>query len=384
MTTENQDRALKIALVAPYDLSTPGGVNAHIRSLASSLRRLGHEATIYGPASKQGALEPGEIGLGGSLGVHFGGTVSGMGLNPLLDRKIRGILRRERFDVVHVHEPLTPILPWLFLRNARAPIVGTFHVHREEGHSVYAAFSWFLKMWSRRLDYRIAVSEAARQTVARYFPGDYDMLPNGVDVARYSEPTEPPPLTPGRREIVFVGRLEGRKGLEYLIRAIPSVVADAPNARLVVVGDGPEREDCEQLARDLCPDGAVLFAGAVDENAKAGYLQAAEIFCSPATHGESFGIVLLEAMAAGRPIVASAIEGYAGLLVADEAGLLVPPRDPDALAAALIHLLDNEAERTALGRRAAEAAEKYDWLAIARRIEAIYRRLLERETVRPG
>jgi phosphatidylinositol alpha-mannosyltransferase len=367
--------ALKIALVAPYDLSVPGGVNAHIRSLASSLRKLGHEVIVYGPASKRDALEPDEVGLGGALNVHVGGTVSGMGLNPILDRKVGKVLQAEDFDVIHIHEPLTPILPWLFLRNARAPKVGTFHVHREEGHSVYAAFSWYLKRWAKRLDYRIAVSEAARQTVSRYFPGDYDMLPNGVDVARYRDPGPSPQLPPGHRNIVFVGRLEGRKGLEYLIRAMPRVLAEVPCARLIVVGDGPERKACEELVAAIAPS-AVHFAGAVDDDAKVGYLQAADIFCSPATHGESFGIVLLEAMAAGRPIVASAIEGYAGLLVADDAGLLVPPRDPEALASALVHLLHDEAARLQLGQRAAAAALKYDWLSIAGRIEEIYRRLI--------
>jgi phosphatidylinositol alpha-mannosyltransferase len=375
---EQQPRPLKVALAAPYDLSVPGGVNAHIRSLASSLRKLGHEAIVYGPASRQGALEPGEVGLGGAIDLHIGGTVSGMGLNPLLDRKVRKLLEGEGFDIVHVHEPLTPILPWLFVRNAKAPLVGTFHVHREEGHAIYAAFSWFLKTWARRLDYRIAVSEAARQTVAQYFPGEYDMLPNGVDVARYRDPPGLTPLDTDHRDVVFVGRLEGRKGLEYLIQAMPAVRAEVPTARLVVVGDGPERERCEELAEGLGPEG-VVFAGAVDDDAKAGYLHGAEIFCSPATHGESFGIVLLEAMAAGRPIVASAIEGYAGLLVADDAGLLVPPRDPRALAAAIVHLLGDDAARAELGRRAADAALKYDWLTIASKIEAIYRRLLNGE-----
>lgn len=370
-----QQPPLKIGLVAPYDLSYPGGVNAHIRSLATSLRKLGHEAIVYGPDSGRGSLEAGEIGVGGAIGIHFGGTVSGMGLNPLLDRKVRKILDSERFDIVHIHEPLTPILPWLFLRNAKAPKVGTFHVHREEGHSVYAAFSWYLKRWAKRLDYRIAVSEAARQTVAQYFPGDYDMLPNGVDVARYRDPAEPPALEKGHRNIVFVGRLEGRKGLEYLIRAMPRVLAEVADVRLIVVGDGPERKTCEELAEEVCP-GAVSFVGAVGDDAKAGYLQAADVFCSPATHGESFGIVLLEAMASGRAIVASAIEGYAGLLVADDAGLLVPPRDPEALASALVHLLRDETARRQLGEKAAAAALKYDWLSIAGRIEEIYRRLI--------
>lgn len=370
-----QQPPLKIGLVAPYDLSYPGGVNAHIRSLATSLRKLGHEAIVYGPDSRRGSLEAGEIGVGGAIGIHFGGTVSGMGLNPLLDRKVRKILDSERFDIVHIHEPLTPILPWLFLGNAKAPKVGTFHVHREEGHSVYAAFSWYLKRWAKRLDYRIAVSEAARQTVAQYFPGDYDMLPNGVDVARYRDPAEPPALEKGYRNIVFVGRLEGRKGLEYLIRAMPRVLAEVADVRLIVVGDGPERKTCEELAEEVCP-GAVSFVGAVGDDAKAGYLQAADVFCSPATHGESFGIVLLEAMASGRAIVASAIEGYAGLLVADDAGLLVPPRDPEALASALVHLLRDETARRQLGEKAAAAALKYDWLSIAGRIEEIYRRLI--------
>ncbi|MEX2238777.1 MAG: glycosyltransferase family 4 protein [Dehalococcoidia bacterium] len=367
---------LKIALVAPYDLSVPGGVNAHIRSLASALRGLGHEAQIYGPASQPQRLPAGEYGMGGSLPISLAGTVSGLSLNPMLDRQVRDILRRERFDVVHIHEPMTPMLPWLFLRNARVPRVGTFHVHREDGHRVYAAFGWFLRRLMKMVDARIAVSEAARQTVAQYFPGEYEMLPNGVEVARFRGSTfDREVLSPGFRDILFLGRLEGRKGVTYLLRAMPMVLRSFPDARLVIVGDGPERAQAEALARTLSPQ-SVVFAGPVDDESKPAYFRSAEIFCSPATHGESFGIVLLEAMAAGKPIVASAIEGYAGLLLRDDAGLLVPPRDPEALATAIIKLLSDDALRSRLGQRAAAAAQKYDWQAIAQRIEAIYRELI--------
>lgn len=372
-------RPLKIALVAPYDLSVPGGVNAHIRSLASALRVLGHEVLVYGPASDSSRLGPGEEAVGGAIALNIGGTVSGLGLNPLLQRRVNSILRSERFDVVHIHEPLAPMVPLLFLRSARCATVGTFHVHRESGHAIYAASSWLLKRWVKLLDCRIAVSEAARQTAARYFPGPYEMIPNGVDFERFNAPApRPRALCSGHRHLLFVGRLEGRKGLPYLLQAMPPLVRRFPDVHLVVVGEGPERAEDERFAAMLAP-GAVSFVGPVVDAELPGYFQGADVFVSPATGGESFGIVLLEAMAAGKPIVASAIEGYAGLLVKDEAGLLVPPRDPEALAAALTRVLDDDKLRDQLGNSAETAARKYDWLALARRIETLYRRIqLER------
>jgi phosphatidylinositol alpha-mannosyltransferase len=365
--------------VSPYDLALPGGVPSHIRAQADALRRRGHVVQVYGPASDRGRLRPGERALGGAIALNVGGTVSGLGLSPLADGRVRALLRRDRFDVVHLHEPLTPLLPWLFLVHARVPLVGTFHVHREGGHRLYAAARPLLGRLIARLDHRIAVSAAARRTVARHFPGRYDIIPNGIDGERFRA-RSPAPAGPahGGPAILFVGRIEARKGLSYLVRALPAVRARVPAARLVVAGDGPERPAVERLVRALGLEAGVHFAGRVPDERLPAYFHAADVVCAPATGGESFGVVLLEAMAAGRAVVASAIAGYAELLGPSRAGLLVPPADPAALAQAIVRLLQDETLRRALGERARTVAQTYDWRVLVGRIEDIYLRLVRR------
>jgi phosphatidylinositol alpha-mannosyltransferase len=362
--------ALRIAIVAPYDLSTAGGVNNQIRAQAAALRRRGHGIQIFGPAS--GPLTNGERSLGRTISVTVSGTESGLGVDP---RAIRTIarMRRESFDVIHIHEPMTPIVPWLVLLQSTAPLVGTFHVHREEGHRLYALSAWALRPLARRLRARIAVSDAARRTVEPHFPGTYEIVPNGIDVDWFREPRpRPPALADSLRYVLYVGRLEPRKGVEYLIRAMATVQRTTPEIALVVIGDGQERASLTALARDL---GALVhFVGRAGDEELPAYFQAADIVCSPALGGESFGIVLLEAMACGTPIVASRIDGYAALVGSSGCAQLVTPGDADGLARGLVELLQSPDERRVMGARGALAARAYDWTAIAERLEGIYRR----------
>lgn len=366
---------LRIGLFAPYDLSSPGGVNTQIRAQARALRERGHTVTIHGPASAP--LADGEVALGGSSRVTLGGTESGLGLNPFNARRVAEVFRDSTFDVVHVHEPLTPIVPWFVLRQARAPIVGTFHVHRERGHRLYEAGRPFLRTLMRRVAYRIAVSESARRTVAEHFPGSYHIVPNGIDVDGFAAPRpRPPAFAPGMRHVLYVGRLEPRKGLEFLIRAMPRVAERAPATRLLIVGDGPDRGKLESLARAVRCD--VRFDGRVGDDDLPAYFQACDVVCSPATGGESFGIVLLEAMACRTPVVASRIDGYAGLRGDNDCAVLVAPEDSDALAAALADLLRDEERRHAIGGRAYARAQQFDWRVLAGALESIYYNLLSR------
>jgi phosphatidylinositol alpha-mannosyltransferase len=250
-------------------------------------------------------------------------------------------------------------------------------VHREQGHRLYAAGRPFLRRLMRHVTYRIAVSEPARRTVAEHFPGSYRIVPNGIDVDGFAAPRErPSAFALGVPHVLYVGRLEPRKGLEHLIRAMPRVSDRAPSARLVVVGDGPERARLESLARTLGAD--VRFAGRVGDDELPAYVQACDVLCSPATGGESFGIVLLEAMACRTPVVASRIDGYARLMGEDDCALLVAPEDADALAAALGDLLSDEAARRRIGARAYARARQFDWPAIAGELESIYYNLLGR------
>jgi phosphatidylinositol alpha-mannosyltransferase len=362
---------MRVALVAPYDLSVAGGVNNQIRAQACALRRLGHDVRIFGPAS--GAVGDGEVALGRTIKVTLGGTVSGLGVDPRAWSAVQRLLR-DPFDVVHVHEPFTPLVPWLVTLGSRAPLVGTFHVHREEGHRLYGATSWMLRPLARRLRARIAVSDAARRTVEPHFPGRYDIVPNGIDVRRFQVARPRPLFMPeDRRWVLYVGRLEPRKGVDVLVYAMNRVQKRAPEAALLVVGNGPERQRLEGLAR--ATGISVVFAGAVPDDELAACLQAADLVCSPALGGESFGIVLLEAMASGKPIVASRIEGYAELIGEADCARLVPPGEDGPLAAELLALLSNEALRRRLGACGAEDVRQYDWDAIAGRLVEIYRRV---------
>jgi phosphatidyl-myo-inositol alpha-mannosyltransferase len=366
---------LRIALVAPYDLARDGGIGTHIRAQARALRVRGHAVTVLGPASAP--LAGGEIALGGSQRVTLGGTESGLGLNPLTARRIATLFDATRFDIVHVHEPLTPLVPWLVLRRAKAPIVGTFHVHREQGHRLYAAGRPVLERLMRRVAFRIAVSDAARRTVASHFPGAYEIVPNGIDLDRFRAPCPRPTVFAGNRQhILYVGRLEPRKGVAHLIRAMRHVQDRAPSARLMIAGEGPDRASLETLARDIGVD--ATFTGRIPDAELPAYYQASDVVSAPAVGGESFGLVLLEAMACGKPVVASRIDGYDGLVGDSDSARLVAPADADALAGALATLLNDEAQRRALGIRGAAHAVRFDWGAIVVRLESIYSGLLER------
>ncbi len=335
------NRPLRIAIIAPYDLSADGGINNQIRAQARALRSLGHVVQIAGPAS--GPLHDGELALGGSVAVTLGGTESGLGVDPRAFRAV-GRLLRQAFDVIHIHEPLTPLVPWLVLVRAHAPLVGTFHVHREEGHRLYASWAWALQPLARRLRARIAVSDAARRTVAAHFPAEYEIVPNGIDTDAFRIPRPRPAAMPADRRIVlYVGRLEPRKGVEHVIRAMPLVQQHVPDAMLLVIGDGVDRGQLTALAAAL--GAAAHFAGRVADEDLPAYYQSADVVCSPALGGESFGVVLLEAMASRTAIVASRIDGYAALVGDADCGRLVPPADAEAIAAALCPLLDDRPGR---------------------------------------
>ncbi|MGH2751072.1 MAG: glycosyltransferase family 4 protein [Actinomycetota bacterium] len=361
---------MKIAIVCPYAWDRFGGVQTHVRAQASTLRERGHEVTVIAPRTWLAPRPPGDleqvdeaVRIGRAVSIPANGSLAPITFGPVAAAGIRRTLGELRPDVVHLHEPLIPSLSGLALLNASAPCVGTFHASSEASMAYWTARP-FLKGAIDRLRVRIVVSEAARDLIARYFPGSYEQIPNGVEVSRYRA-SSPVDLGAGRT-VLFLGRFERRKGLEVLIQAMARL-RDL-SAKLVVVGTGPERRACRALAERL--EVEVQFIGAVHDDLKAGIFRSVDVYCAPALGGESFGIVLIEAMAAGAPVVCSDLPGFRA--VAGDAALLVPPDDVGALAVALRAVLaDVERARTmsAAGRA---VANRFDWRLLGERLEDVY------------
>ncbi|MPZ50154.1 MAG: glycosyltransferase [Dehalococcoidia bacterium] len=369
---------MKIGLVSPYDLAVPGGVNSHIHHLAENFTALGHEVRLIAPSSDISKLGPNSIAIGRPRSIPAGGSIARMAISPRLAQPVRRILAEEAFDVVHVHEPLVSFLPIQFLRFSNAVNVGTFHAARESGARLYIYTRRLLSHSFRRLDGKIAVSRAAAGLIAPHFPGYYNIIPNGVDVERFSAPAEPlTRLNDGKVNILFVGRLEKRKGLSYLLRAFAQVKAARPDTRLLIVGgyDARQKRGYERWVKESgLPD--VEFVGVVSNEELPRYHHSAQIFCAPNTGNESQGIILLEAMAAGCPVVASNIDGFADVLTHGVEGLLVRPKDADALAGALLDLVDNPSLRSAMGARGSERAQYFSWEQVSQRVLSYYERLM--------
>jgi phosphatidylinositol alpha-mannosyltransferase len=377
---------MKIGLVSPYDLSVPGGVNSHIHHLADHFEAMGHDVRLIAPASDLRHLRSNAIAIGRPAAIPAGGSIARMSMSPRLANPVRAVLREERFDVVHVHEPLVSFLPIQFLRFSDAINVGTFHAARESGARLYTYTRRLLMASFRRLDGKIAVSQAAAALIAPHFPGYYNIIPNGVEVERFAAEQAPlPQFDDGMLNILFVGRLEKRKGLRYLLSAYGCVKAARPRTRLVVVGgaDSRQRRAYERIVAETGLRD-VVFAGYVSDDELPRYHHSAHVFCAPNTGNESQGIVLLEAMAAGLPVVASNISGFAGVITHGVDGMLVRPKDSDALAEALIELVDDADRRNAMSERGRERAQHFSWDRVSQRVLSYYERLAYEKGLVPG
>jgi len=377
---------VKIGIVSQSYYPRYGGVTEHVHHTAVELRRRGHDVRIITSRFRRGETPEsnGVIRLGYNVLVPFNRAFVDFTLGMRLRSQLRGIFRDQQFDLIHTHCPTAPSLPILAIQTASCPQVGTFHT--TGGRSMLQdAFQPLLTDVVGRLDARIAVSETAADTARLYYPGDYAVIPNGVDMERF-QPSNAPFAEwrdPDRINLLFVGRLDPRKGLQVLLEAMPEIVRRTNGrARLLVIGDSYLRPRFEASVSREARD-HVRFLGHVPSSDLPRWYATGDIFVSPATGNESFGIVLVEAMAAGRAVVASDIPGYRSVVTPELNGLVAPPGDAVGLAAAIVRLAQDPALRRRLSVAGRERAGDFAWPRVADRLEAVYRDVLSRRSPVP-
>ncbi|WP_422747818.1 glycosyltransferase family 4 protein [Mycobacterium sp. WMMD1722] len=364
---------MRIGMVCPYSFDVPGGVQSHVLQLAEVMRRRGHDVSVLAPSSPDADLPDYVVSGGKAVPIPYNGSVARLRFGPATHRRVKKWLCHGDFDVLHLHEPNAPSLSMLALQAAQGPIVATFHTSTTKSLTL-SVFQGILRPYHEKIVGRIAVSDLARRWQMEALGSDAVEIPNGVDVASFATA----PLLPGYprpgRTVLFLGRYgEPRKGMAVLLRALPALVARYPDIEILVVGRGAEdelRDEAGELA------GHLRFLGQVDDATKASAMRSADVYCAPNTGGESFGIVLVEAMAAGTAVVASDLDAFRRVLLDGAAGALVRVDDADDLAAGVIGMLaddpDHVAARDRIVAAAAEAVHRYDWSVVASQIMRVY------------
>ncbi|HIE84010.1 MAG TPA: glycosyltransferase family 1 protein [Dehalococcoidia bacterium] len=375
---------MKIAYVSPYDWSVPSGVNNHIFKLANIMRDLGHQVDIIAPASHESAGKTVNI-LGKPVSLPASGSQARIVINPKQITSIKDILSSSQFDLIHYHEPFMPLLSLMALHYSKKFIpdvvnVGTFHATREKGNLMYFLGNRLLKKYMERLDGKIAVSSSAKDYVSRYFPDSYEIIPNGIDIDTWDDPD----LSPidslrgdDRVNILYVGRAEKRKGLGVLLDAFSIVNRIRPSARLIVVGPDSERQ--RKYKKNIISSGLgedIVWVTNPTNEQLPRYYRSADLFVSPATGNESQGYVLMEAMSAHLPVIASNIVGYSYVVRNEKEGILVPAEDVTELSAAMTRLIDSPILRSRLGENGRVRVAEFDWSHISARIADYYQNLL--------
>ena len=373
------NRPMKIGLFSPYDHAFHGGVSNHITQIADQFRSWDHQVRIVAPCSSPESIkDPDFIPMGKPVPLPTAGSVARVSLSVWITPNIKNVLEDEGFDVVHIHEPCAGMVPLgtLSSLNPRTTVnVATFHSYRGRRTWWAIGSDKLVDPLIRRLHGRIAVSEPAMQFISKHFPGDYKVIPNGIDVDEFSHADPLPELRDGKMNLLFLGRLEKRKGLRYLLLAYSRLKWDFPNLRLIVVGPGEPDAECYRIMSERNLQD-VIFTGRVSDEMRARYFKSAHIYCSPAVDKESFGIVLLEAMAAGAPVVATDIVGYASVIEHGRDGLLVPPKDETALAETIHALLLDPALRRRLSEQGIRTADSFRWERVAARVLDYYNELI--------
>jgi phosphatidylinositol alpha-mannosyltransferase len=364
---------MRIGLVCPYQWDVPGGVQYHVRDLAETLRGLGHHVEVLTPAEHEESLPAEDATWAGrTVPVPYNGSMASMQFGPVSATRVRRWLREGHFDVVHVHEPSSPSVSLLVCMIATGPVVATFHAATTRSKTL-AAFGPLVRPWLEKISGRIAVSDFARRVQVEHLGGDAVIIPNGVHVGAFAEGPSLPGHTRGvdGPTIGFLGRYdEPRKGLPVLLEAMRTVVRRHPGAQLLIAGRGDPDAVRELVGEDLAPHVSLL--GELTEAEKGAFLRSVDVYCAPNLLGESFGIVLIEAMAAGAPVVASDLDAFATVLEDGDAGVLVRRGDARELARALSDLLADPERRARLSATGRRVAAGYDWSVVARRVLAVY------------
>ncbi|EST39601.1 GDP-mannose-dependent alpha-(1-2)-phosphatidylinositol mannosyltransferase [Streptomycetaceae bacterium MP113-05] len=366
---------MRIGIVCPYSWDVPGGVQFHIRDLAEHLLHQGHQVSVLAPSDDDTTLPPYVVSAGRAVPVPYNGSVARLNFGFLSATRVRRWVHDGHFDVLHIHEPATPSLALLTCWAAQGPIVATFHTSNPRSRAMIAAYP-ILQPALEKISARIAVSEYARRTLVEHLGGDAVVIPNGVDVGFFAR-AEPDPAWQGGT-IGFVGRIdEPRKGLPVLMKALPRILKELPGTRVLIAGRGDADEALAHLPDESLRD-RVEFLGMVSDEEKARLLRSVDLYVAPNTGGESFGIILVEAMSSSAPVLASDLDAFAQVLDGGEAGELFPVGDADALAAEAVRLLGDPVRLAELRERGGRHVRRFDWSTVGSDILAVY------ETVADG
>ncbi|MFD9738183.1 glycosyltransferase family 4 protein [Umezawaea sp. NPDC059074] len=361
---------MRVGIVCPYSLDVPGGVQAHVVDLARALIGLGHEVDVLAPADEDTVLPDFVTSAGRAVGIPYNGSVARLSFGPVSYSRVRRWITEHDFDVLHLHEPTAPSLSFLALMVADGPIVATFHTSTPRS-KILAAFQVVLQPFVEKITARIAVSALARRVQVEHLGGDAVEIPNGVDVGFFADAK---PLDGYQRPggtVGFVGRFtEPRKGMPVLLEAFRTLARELPDVQLLVVGRG----DDEELLKDAGPELAerIVLLGQVDDETKARALRSVDVYCAPNTGGESFGIILTEAMSAGAAVAASDLDAFRRVLDDGKAGVLTPVEDSAALAEGLRDLLADADRRAEYVEVARQRVMTFDWSVVANQVLRVY------------
>lgn len=380
-----QQRKLRVGIVCPYSFDAPGGVQFHVRDLAEALMERGHSVSVLAPADEGTVIPPYITSAGKAIPIKYNGSVARLTFGPRAAAKVRRWLVEGQFDVLHLHEPMTPSVSMLALWIAKGPIVGTFHTSLVRSKALQFV-SPLVRPSLEKFSARIAVSEDARRTLIDHLGGDAVVVPNGVyvDLFTQAQPQEQWVGTAERPTIAFLGRLdEPRKGLPVLTAAIPQVLKKYPGARFLIAGRG---DDGRALAIETLGVDAknVEFLGGISDEDKASLLSSVDLYIAPQTGGESFGIVLVEAMSAGAAVVASNIGAFERVLDYGKAGFMFEVGDPKELARAIDRALANPQEREQKTARATEFVQQFDWSEVTSKVLTVYEMVLSASSALGG